>query len=150
MIHYRNVHRTEFRGEVMASSANRALRALLSLVVLSSVLWCGSASARDTLGEVKVSPDLKRVIIKSSGKIADYNTFQLDRPPRLVIDIAGVSPGKLAKTVRPEQNGGLKIDLSESRSGTHVVLDFGGGAVPQHHIRLMDSYLIVFLDDWRP
>jgi hypothetical protein len=134
----------------MASFANRALRALLSLIVLSSALWCGSASARDTLGEVKVSPDLKRVIIKSSGQIADYNTFQLDRPPRLVIDVAGVSPGKLPKTLRPEQNGGLKIDLSESRSGTHVVLDFGGGAVPQHRIRRMDSYLIVFLDDWRP
>ncbi|MBM3303094.1 MAG: AMIN domain-containing protein, partial [Deltaproteobacteria bacterium] len=130
--------------------ADRSLRTILCLMALSVVCWDGSASATDTVTEVKMSPDLRRVIMKSSGKIANHNAFQLDRPPRLVIEIPGVSPGKVPKSSRAEHNGGVKIDVSESKSGTHVVLDFGGAPVPQYHIRRMDAYLIVFLEDWRP
>ncbi len=122
---------------------------LLGAALLAMMPGAFSASAADNLTKVTASPDLRRVIIESSGKIGQYNAFELERPPRLVIDIQGMSPGAAAKTTPPERTGGLKIQVSESRSGSHVVLDFGGGPVPSHRIRQMDNYLIVFLGDWR-
>jgi hypothetical protein len=122
--------------------------ALTCAVFLSTILGAVNATAAESLTKVKVSPDLQRVIIESSGTIAKYNAFELDRPPRLVINMDGVLPGKAAKVTPPERTGGLKIQVSESRSGTHVVLDFGGGAVPTYRIRPMDHYLIVFLGEW--
>ncbi|MDQ7781599.1 MAG: AMIN domain-containing protein [Desulfomonilaceae bacterium] len=102
----------------------------------------------DNLTNVTASPDLRRIIIESSSVIGQYNVFELERPPRLVIDIQGMKPGKAMQTTPPERTGGLKIAVSESRSGSHVVLDFGGGPVPSHRIRRMDNYLIVFLGEW--
>ena len=122
--------------------------ALPCAVLLATILGAVNAPAAESLTKVKVSPDLQRVIIESSGTIAKYNAFELDRPPRLVIDMDGVLPGKAAKVTPPERTGGLKIQVSESRSGTHVVLDFGGGPVPTYRIRPMDNYLIVFLGEW--
>lgn len=124
-------------------------------VIFAVLLFCVSygaatAAAKITLDEVTVSSDLKRVIMKASGLISHYNAFELDRPPRLVVDIAGTLPRKALKIPPPAQNGGLKIVVAESRAGTHVVLDFGGAPVPAHRIRRMKSYLIVFVDDWRP
>ncbi|MFH1117227.1 MAG: AMIN domain-containing protein [Pseudomonadota bacterium] len=122
----------------------------LPVALLFAVILAASAvSAGEDLAKVTASPDLRRVVIESSGIIGRYNAFELERPPRLVIDIDGVKPGKEAKTIPPERTGGLRIQVSESRSGTHVVLDFGGGPVPSHRIRHMDNYLIVFLGTWR-
>lgn len=133
----------------MIASRRKCLSTLLGAALLAMIPGVFSASAADNLTKVTASPDLRRVIIESSGKIGQYNVFELERPPRLVIDVQGVSPGTAAKTTPPERTGGLKIQVSESRSGSHVVLDFGGGPVPSHRIRQMDNYLIVFLGDWR-
>lgn len=121
------------------------------LEVALIVTMCGAFSAVEAayLNSVKVTPDLRRIVIESSGNIGTYNAFELDRPPRLVVDVKGLRPGNGPKMVPPARTGGLKIQVSESRYGAHVVLDFGGGPVPSYRIRRMDKYLIVFLGDWQ-
>ncbi len=133
----------------MIASTRKCLLTMPAAVLVAMILGALSASAGENLTKVTASPDLRRVVIESSGTIGRYNAFELERPPRLVIDMDGVRPGKEAKTIPPERTGGLKIQVLESRSGTHVVLDFGGGPVPSHRIRHMDNYLIVFLETWR-
>lgn len=133
----------------MIASTKKFLTILPAAILAAIMLEPFSASAAENLANVTVSPDLRRVIIESSGRIENYNSFELERPPRLVIDIPGVSPGKASKTEPPERTGGLKIEVAESRSGSHVVLEFGGGPVPEHRIRQMDNFLIVFVGDWR-
>jgi len=116
---------------------------------LGSMIFCDGLAAGSAISEVRIAPDLRRVIIRASGDIGECNAFALDRPPRLVVDIAGVNPGKGIAIPPPERAGGLKVQLAESRSGTHVVLEFGGGPVPAHKIKRMADYLILFLGEWR-
>lgn len=132
----------------MVPALRKRFPAMLGAILVTALCGLAEAAVESTITEVSIAPDLRRVIIKCSGPVGQYNTFRLDRPPRLVIDVAGARPARDLKPSRPEQNGGLKVQVAESRTGAHVVLDFGGAPVPELRIRCMGTYLIVFMDEW--
>jgi hypothetical protein len=132
----------------MVPAFPKRLPAVIGVILVIALCGLAEAAVENTITEVSVAPDLRRVIIKCSDPVGQYNTFRLDRPPRLVIDVAGARPGRDLKSNRPEQNGGLKVQVAESRTGAHVVLDFGGAPVPELRIRSIGTYLIVFMDRW--
>jgi len=132
----------------MVPALRKRLPAMLGAILVTALCGLTEAAVENTITEVSIAPDLRRVIIKCSEPVGQYNTFRLDRPPRLVIDVARARPARDLKPSRPEQNGGLKVQVAESRTGAHVVLDFGGAPVPELRIRPMGTYLIVFMDEW--
>lgn len=132
----------------MVPALRNRLPAMLGAILVAALCGLTEAAVENTITEVSIAPDLRRVIIKCSEPVGQYNTFRLDRPPRLVIDVARARPARDLQPSRPEQNGGLKVQVAESRTGAHVVLDFGGAPVPELRIRPMGTYLIVFMDEW--
>lgn len=134
----------------MAYLPRAILITLLGAILVTALSGIHCATAANTVTEVSVTPDLKRVIVKCSEEVVQYNSFRLDRPPRLVIDVSGARPDPGLKPIPPEKNGGLKVQVAESPTGAHVVLDFGGAAVPNMRIKRMGTYLIAFLDEWTP
>ncbi|MEW6140780.1 MAG: AMIN domain-containing protein [Thermodesulfobacteriota bacterium] len=134
----------------MAFLSRAILLTLLGAILFTALSGIHCATAANAVTEVSVTPDLKRVIVKCSQEVQQYNSFRLDRPPRLVIDVTGARPDPGLKPIPPAHNGGLKVQVAESPTGAHVVLDFGGAAVPNMRIKRMGTYLIAFLDEWTP
>lgn len=134
----------------MPSAQRACLHALLAAILITALCGLARATSPNTIKEVTVASDLRRVVIKCSEPVGQLNTFRLDRPPRLVVDIAGTRPDRNLKPERPEHNGGLNVQVGESRTGAHVVLDFGGAPVPELRIRRIGTYVIVFMEEWKP
>jgi hypothetical protein len=106
--------------------------------------------AAGTITDVKISPDLKRVIVKCEGPIDERMSSSVQRSSLLVIDLAGATLGDVERSTRAGREAGLEVRVSKTNTGARLVLDFGGAAVPEHKIRRVGDYLMVFLGEWTP
>ncbi len=92
----------------------------------------GIAATLCNISQVKVSPDLRRVIVKTSGPIKEHIVSSLSRPTRLVIDMAGVRPGEFLAPIVASGRAGLQVRVSGTGSGSRLVLDFGESTLPEY------------------
>ena len=120
-------------------------------IIFAMVFFCGSTGlAAGKIADVKISPDLKRVVVKCEGLVDQRMSSSIQRSSLLVIDIAGAGLGDIERSTRSGREAGLEVRVSKTNSGARMVLDFGGAAVPEHKIRRVGDYLMVFLDQWTP
>ena len=120
-------------------------------IIFAMVLFCESTGlAAGKIADVKISPDLKRVIVKCEGPVDERTSSSIQRSSLLVIDVAGADLGDVERSTRAGREAGLEVRVSKTHSGARLVLDFGGAAVPEHKIRRVGDYLMVFLGDWTP
>lgn len=122
--------------------------ALFLAIVLVGVLGADKICFSNDLVEVRVSTDLKRVVVKAQEPIKDFSSFSLHKPSRLILDIPGCKAADVRRIEPPSKSRTLDLQVSGTRSGARLVLNFKGGAVPTHRVRRMDNCLIVFLGDW--
>ncbi|MBE9505075.1 MAG: AMIN domain-containing protein, partial [Proteobacteria bacterium] len=85
------------------------------------------------------------VIIKGDGYLGDYNSFTLENPSRIVVDIIGVK-----NLFRKNQVNATGVSLKKVRVGQHpgkvrLVLDLPAGQSEQHSITRSGKMLIVGL-----
>ncbi|HTY22418.1 MAG TPA: hypothetical protein VMC85_04775 [Desulfomonilaceae bacterium] len=102
------------------------------------------------ISEIKISPDLRRVVVKCDGSIGEQISTSVKQSSNLVIDIAGASVGSVEPLTRAGQGAGLTVEVSRTQSGARLFLNFGGVAVPEHKIRPVGDYLMIFLGEWTP
>ncbi len=123
----------------------------VTAIIFAMVFFCESTVlAAGTITDVKISPDLKRVIVRCKGPVDERMSSSVQRSSLLVIDLAGVNLGDVERSTRAGREAGLEARVSKTHSGARLVLDFGGAAAPEHKIRRVGDYLMVFLDDWTP
>ncbi len=106
--------------------------------------------AAGKIDDIKISPDLKRVVVKCEGHIDKGVSAPIVRSSLLVVDFVGAALGAVERSTRAGQGAGLEARVSKINSGVRLVLDFGGAAVPEHKIRRVGDYLMVFLGEWTP
>jgi hypothetical protein len=106
--------------------------------------------AAGKIDDVKISPDLKRVTVKCEGHVDKSVSATVVRSSLLVIDFVGAALGDVERSARAGQGAGLEARVSKINSGVRLVLDFGGVAVPEHKIRRVGDYFMVFLGEWTP
>ncbi len=120
-------------------------------IIFAVVFFCESTGlAAGKIEGVKISPDLKRVIVKYKGPVDERMSSSVQRSSLLVIDLAGAILGDVERCTRAGREAGLEVRVSKTNSGARLVLDFGGAAVPEHKIRRVGDYLMVFLREWTP
>jgi hypothetical protein len=120
-------------------------------MVFAVVCFCESASlAAGRIDDVKITPDLKRVIVKCGGPVDEKMSSSVQRSSLLVIDLPGAVLGDVERSTRTGREAGLEVRVSKTHSGARLVLDFGGAAAPEHKIRRVGDYLMVFLGEWTP
>jgi hypothetical protein len=124
--------------------------AICAATILVAAAYPGLAATSCTITQVKISPDLRRVVVKTDSPMKEHVVSSLDKPPRLVIEMAGVRPAGVEPTMPPGVRAGLGVRVSGTGSGSQLVLDFGGSPLPQYRIRRVDNYLMVFLGEWTP
>jgi len=120
------------------------------IAIIAMVFWEGIVLAAGKIADVKISPDLKRVIVKCEGLADERMSSSVQRSSLLVIDLAEAGLGDIERSTRAGREAGLEVRVSKTNSGARLVLDFGGVAVPEHKIRRVGDFLMVFLGEWTP
>lgn len=116
-------------------------------LLLGSISWCSEAGASGEITEISVTPDSKRISVRADGQIGRHSVFALENPNRLVLDIEdnGVSrETAISGTIA----AGLEIRAARKGSGSRVVLNFGNRPVPEHRVRTVGNYLLLFMEGW--
>jgi hypothetical protein len=119
------------------------IAALVSLML--TAVCVGQSFAAGEVSDITVTPDGRRVAIKSESRMGSYTEQVVANPSRLVIDIAGTGVSQLPRISGLTSDSSLNIRTAKTASGGRVVLDFGSQPVPDHKIVKMNNYLLVFL-----
>jgi hypothetical protein len=130
--------------------ARKRAAVVLGVVLVALALDSGCAFAGTRITDVKVTSDLRRVIVRCDGEIGDYHMFSMGGPSRLVIEIPGATLGDVDRVIPAAETGGLTIRLGLGESGPRVVADFGGSQLPEHKIMKIGSCLLIMLAEWTP
>jgi hypothetical protein len=123
---------------------------VIAVCVFATVICTSKALASSTISEVSVSPDFRRVAIKSDGQIVDHTSAVMTRPSRLVINIPSASVAPDPRILGLDKDSPLRLRIAKTASSAQVALDFGTAPVPEHTVRQIDNYLIVLLGEWQP
>ena len=116
-------------------------------LLLGSISCCSEARASGEITEINVTPDCKRISVRADGQIGRHTVFALENPNRLVLDIedTGVSrESAISGTIA----AGLEIRAARKGSGARVVMNFGNRPVPEHRVRTVGNYLLLFMEGW--
>ncbi len=125
-----------------------AVWAVLSLFLSAVGPAPSYAVSLATIEDVKVSEDLKRVVIKFDRRAVPPTVFSITGPPRLVMDFEGVTLGKVPKEISFESCPLREVRAGKLPMGSRIVVDFGDYSVPKYKVRRMDNYFIVLLGDF--
>ena len=140
-----------FSSWVDMLSLKQTNRLAVTAVIFAMVFFCETTGlAAGRIDDVEISPDLKRVVVKCEGPVDERMSSSVHRSSLLVIDLPGADLGDIERSTRAGREAGLEVRVSKTRSGARLVLDFGGAAAPEHKIRRVGDYLMVFLGDWIP
>jgi len=120
----------------------------LGIALVAIISGSSQAIPAGKITEVTVSPDLRRVTIKSDGVIGPHTASIADNPSRLIVDVKSVDVAKNLQMRGLSKAAGLSVRVAKQQSGARVVLDFGTSVLPQHKIRRLGNYLLVFLQEW--
>ena len=123
---------------------------IFAVCALSTIICTSRVLASNAITEVSASPDLRRVAIKSDGRISGHSEALMASPSRLVIDIPAAGVTQEPRVIGLDKDSALQVRIANTRKGAQVVLDFGAAPVPDHKVRQIDNYLIVLLGEWQP
>jgi hypothetical protein len=86
-----------------------------------------------------------RITLIADGKIGNYDSFKLDKPPRLVIDIRNVKKGYPKNQIQVDHSLLKRVRLGEHPKKTRFVFDFAQPQIPQFQIqRAVDRLVVSF------
>lgn len=128
----------------------RHIPVFTAVAVVAWAVAAGDALASGHLTRVKVTPDLRRVIVTCDGQMSAHGTFAIDPPSRLIIDVPGTRLGDVLRKTRYGKGSGLTVEVRETKAGARIVLDFGGASVPEHRIERLGNCLMVLFKEWTP
>lgn len=118
--------------------------AVLVPLIFALVCIAGPVAAGE-ISEITVTPDGRRVAIKSESRMGRHTEQVAGNPSRLIIDVSGTGITKVPRISGVTDRSPMDIRAAKTASGARVVLDFGRQPVPDHKVLRMDNYLIVFL-----
>jgi hypothetical protein len=119
---------------------------MISIALVSAaVMGEAFAVSQTKITDVRISEDLRRVVIKADGPIDCEPAHRLEGASRLAILIPDTTLGDVDRTVRNPDSRELLVYVSSSASGVKIVLDFGKAGVPAFKIKVMDNCLMALL-----
>lgn len=124
------------------------LQGVAALIVLANVAVCG-AWVPGRITDVRLSSDLKRIVISAEGSVSQPAAFRIQRPSKLVIDFKGAALGTKVRNLELTDKPIRRIRPGKLKSGTRIVVDFGGYEVPEYRIRRMENCFMVFFGEYR-
>ncbi|MCA1959572.1 MAG: AMIN domain-containing protein [Desulfomonile sp.] len=109
---------------------------------------CG-ASGPGIITDVRVSRDLKRIVIHSQGDVPEPAVYKPTKPSTLVLDFGKAVPAQKLGRMKLAGNRIREIKIDRVGTGTRVTVDFGGHAVPPYRVRKIEDCFLVFLGEFK-
>lgn len=118
---------------------------ILTAIVFVAVNRDAEANSPIKITAVKISRDMRRVVVKGNGPISTEHLYRLEGKSRLAIMIPDAVLGDMDRTIRNPDDNALLVYVSPAGTGVKIVLDFGKTGVPDFKIRVLDDCLIALL-----
>ena len=106
----------------------------LSLLVFMACATVGAAQERGRITAVRLTPDLKQIMIRFEGEIGKHSAFVMANPCRLVLDFEATGLAKLPGKISVNRDPISEIRLGAVASRSRLVVDFGDQPVPAFKI----------------
>ncbi len=99
----------------------------------------------EKITEILVDKEQKAVHVTliADGKIGDYNSFKLEKPPRLVIDVWNVNKGYPKDLIQVDHTLLKRVRLGKHPKKTRFVFDSARPQVPPFQINRVENRLVV-------
>lgn len=130
----------------MTNLTRRAIPILACFLVAAT---CNYALAVDSgrITDVRVSSDLKQVLIRGDGPLGKHSAFVINQPYRLVMDFDSAGLGELPAKIRIDKGPIGEIRLGKVNSRSRVVLDFGSNPVPPYKVLHQGNFMVITLGE---
>lgn len=119
-----------------------------------SVLLCATCFAQESssgaISTVRISPDLRQIVVRADGVLGRHTAFAFDKPYRLVIDFESTSLGKIPSKIKLEKPPISEIRLGKLENRARLVIDFGENPVPAYAIERQDNMVVIALGEAGP
>ena len=96
---------------------------------------------------VRISPDLRQVVVKADGVLGKHSAFAFDKPYRLVVDFDSTALGKVSNRIRVEKGPISEIRLGKFENRARLVIDFGAVPVPTYAIERQANMAVIALGE---
>lgn len=88
------------------------------------------------------------VTVEADGLIGNYNSFPLENPARIVVDVWGVSNATGKKIVTGAENNHVKVvRFGQDKNRVRLVMDLSGKKSIPHVVRRDDNLLVVTISE---
>jgi hypothetical protein len=129
----------------MSSVVKTCAIPILAALVFAAVYGEARAASPTRITDVRISDDLRRVVVKGNGPLSPVHKYRQEGPSRLAILLSDTVLGDVDRTIRNPDNSALLVYVSSTDAGVKLVLDFGKAGVPEFKTRVMDNCLIALL-----
>lgn len=114
-------------------------------------LLCAACFAQETgngaISTVRISPDLRQIVVRAEGILGRHSAFAFDKPYRLVVDFESTSLGKVPSRIKLEKPPISEIRLGKLENRARLVIDFGDNPVPSYAIERQDNMAVIALGE---
>lgn len=127
----------------------RSFRLILTAALMAAPGLCDAARAAGLITDVNISPDFKRLTIETEGSVGEPSLFEIDGPPRLVIDFDDGDLGDAPRKTELKNKPVREIRTGRLQQGARVVVEFGRYEIPEYRIKKIGACYIVFFGRFR-
>ncbi len=128
-----------------------ALGIKLSAVTTLLCATCfAQESANGAISTVRISPDLRQIVVRADGVLGRHTAFAFDKPYRLVVDFESTSLGKIPSKIKLEKPPISEIRLGKLENRARLVIDFGDNPVPSYAIERQENMAVIALGESGP
>lgn len=119
-----------------------------------SALLCATCLAQESssgaISTVRISPDLRQIVVRADGVLGRHTAFAFEKPYRLVVDFESTSLGKIPSKIKLEKPPISEIRLGKLENRARLVIDFGENPVPPYAIERQDNMVVIALGEAGP
>ena len=117
------------------------------LVTLSCATCFAQETGNGAISTVRISPDLRQIVVRAEGILGRHTAFAFDKPYRLVVDFESTSLGKVPSRIKLEKPPISEIRLGKLENRARLVIDFGDNPVPSYAIERQDNMAVIALGE---
>ena len=131
----------------------RKLFSVSTVAYLFTFFLCTACPAQETTGaisSVRISPDMRQIVIRAEGLLGKHSAFAFEKPYRLVVDFDSTSLAKISNKIKLEKPPINEIRLGKLENRARVVIDFGSYPVPAYAIERQDNMAVIALGETGP
>lgn len=125
----------------------------LSILSMGAIIsmFCGACLAQEgasgAISSVRISPDMRQVVVRADGVLGKHTAFAFEKPYRLVVDFDSTTLGRISNKIKLDRPPIGEIRLGKLENRARLVIDFGDYPVPAYAIERHENMAVIALGE---